>query len=93
MNDKNDRRTFATKCPVCGTYFEKSDTYMEVECFGVGQCPAREAGPRPSLDKVLCACNRRWIDGSVLVADHGYDDCEAYVSKKELESVSVDDNL
>ena len=65
-----------TKCPICGTHYEVAEQYKSEECGGEGNCPAREAGDRPSAWHVLCACNRRWLGDSGELRDgHGFDDC------------------
>lgn len=66
----------ATKCPICGTYYAISNHYVEVECRGEGNCPARKAGPRVSENAVLCACNQRWLENSdVTFGVHSFNDC------------------
>lgn len=64
-----------TKCPVCGTYYETASVYKLEECGGDGNCPAREAGDRPSSHHILCACNRRWLDNGKALDNHGYEHC------------------
>lgn len=64
-------------CPICETVYGDPPWTVE-ECGGDGRCPAREAGPRPTEQHVLCACNRRWLETpSSSIEGHGFDDCGA----------------
>jgi len=66
-----------SKCPVCGTYFGEGPCWLVKECGGDGNCPARDAGELPSLEHVLCACNRRWLANAAAVNEgHGFNDCD-----------------
>lgn len=76
-----------TKCPICGTVYTKAEKYDAVECGGEGNCPAREAGPRPDKKHVLCACNQRWLhdDGNMAMeGSHGYEHCTSSLTVKVL---------
>ena len=65
----------ATKCPVCGTTYIDSDHYIEAECGGEGNCPARKAGQKPSEVAYLCACNKRWLGHNIVSTTHSYNHC------------------
>lgn len=77
------RSASPTKCPVCGTkygtaaeVFAKDTQFLVEECGGEGNCPAREAGPRPTPSHVLCACNRRWLAScSDSTEGHAFEHC------------------